>query len=308
VKVSSKVPGTFDRNGIADYLASRFTYLSKADWRQLVQQGRIRCNGVVCDESVIVARGDVIRCELPEFESPHVNFDYTIVYEDEWLLGVNKPAGLRVHSLGKFVNANLIHHLRHVRQPACPEVNLVNRLDADTSGLLLLARDKSVLSQLLRQFAAGSVEKRYLAVVHGSPCPAAGTINMPIGRVEGARVPRYQVDPGTGKSAVSHYRTIRALGKRFTLLELYPATGRTHQLRVHMAAIGHAIAGDALYSMSDEEYLAWRHNPTPLATMQRQALHSWQLRFFHPVRQASCSIAAPLAPDMEQFIQELAAP
>jgi 23S rRNA pseudouridine1911/1915/1917 synthase len=307
MNVSSKVPGTFDGIGISDYLARRFTYLPKESWRRLLQQGRIRCNGVVCDESAVVARGDAIRCELPVFESPHVNFDYKIVYEDEWLLGVNKPPGLRVHSMGKFVNANLVHHLRHVRQPARPEVDLINRLDADTSGLLLLARDKTVLGQLLRQFAAGTVEKRYLAVVHGRPCPAAGTINLPIGQVEGARVPRYGVTPGTGKRAVSHYRTIREFGKRFTLLELSPATGRTHQLRVHLAAIGHAIAGDALYTMSDEEYLDWRRHPTPLPTIQRQALHSWQLRFFHPVREADCTIYAPLPPDMARFIQKLAA-
>jgi 23S rRNA pseudouridine1911/1915/1917 synthase len=307
VKVSSKVPGKFAGIRIADYLARRFTYLSKADWQQLVQQEQVDCNEVICDESVVVAKGDTVRCDLPEFESPFVNFDYTIVYQDEWLLGVSKPPGLRVHSLGKFVNANLIHHLRHIRQPAWPEVDLVNRLDADTSGLLLLARDKSVLGHLLRQFATGSVEKRYLAVVHGRPCPASGTIDLPIGRVEGALVPRYRVEPKTGKRAVSHFRTIRTLGKRFTLLELSPETGRTHQLRVHLAAIGHAIAGDALYTMRDEEYLAWRRNPTSLDNMQRQALHSWQLRFFHPARQASLTIAAPLAPDMEQLIQGLAA-
>jgi len=308
MNVSSKVPEAFNGTVIFEYLARRFTYLQESDWRQMIQQGRIACNDVTCDETVIVARGGTIRCDLPDFESPLVGFDYTVVYKDDWFLGINKPPGLRVHSLGKFVKANLIYHLRHVRQPAYPEVDLVNRLDTDTSGLVLLARDKSVLRELLRQFAAGSVDKRYLAVVHGRPRPAEGMINLPIGPVKGAQVPRYGVDRAAGKTAVTHYMTVRELGDHFTLLELRPETGRTHQLRVHLAAIGHAIAGDALYTMSDAEYLTWRHNPTPLSTMQRQALHSRQLQFFHPVLQASCTIDAPLFPDMEQFIQSLSAP
>ena len=121
-------------------------------------------------------------------------------------------------------------------------------------------------------------------------------------------MPRYRVDRDSGKRAVTHYVTIREVCDRFTLLELRPETGRTHQLRVHLASIGHAIAGDALYTMHDEDYLAWRHNPTPLATIQRQALHSRQLSFFHPIRQAQCTIAAPLAHDMEEFIQKLSNP
>ena len=290
---------------ILTYLSTRFTYLSECDWSGLVQEGRISCNGCICDMATTVRKGDSISCDLPEFEAPVVNFDYDIIYEDEWLLAVNKPPGLRVHSSGKFVHANLMYHLRHLHQPPYPEANLVNRLDADTSGLVLLARDKVVLSQLMRQFAGRLVVKEYLAVVTGRPCPAYGTINLPIGAVKDARVPRFGIDSLAGKPAVTHYRTVRHLSEHFTLLELKPETGRTHQLRVHMAAIGHPIAGDALYTMNDHDYLNTRLNPDKPTALQGQALHSHRLHFSHPVEQTLCTMTAPLAPDIVQFIKDV---
>ena len=136
--VSSNVPAVSAKMTVVNYLATRFTYLPEASWAMFVREGRIFCNGVICEEATTVARGDTIRCDLPDFGAPEVNYGYSIVYQDEWLIAVNKPAGLRVHSRGKFVNANLIYHLRHIRQPAYPEADLVNRLDADTSGLVLV--------------------------------------------------------------------------------------------------------------------------------------------------------------------------
>jgi 23S rRNA pseudouridine1911/1915/1917 synthase len=305
MNVSSNVPASSSGMTIPAYLAGRFTYLSEAVWCQLVEEGRIFCNGVTCGLATTVARGDTIRCDMPDFGTPEVNLDYSIVYEDDWLLAVNKPAGLRVHSGGKFVNANLIYHLRHVRQPPYPEVNLVHRLDADTSGLVLLARDKTVLSQLMQQFANGSVVKHYLAVVSGRPSPSAGTINLPIGPVKDAKVPRYDVNRVHGKAAVTHYQTLRELSDNLTLLELKPESGRTHQLRVHMAAMGHPIVGDALYTMNDDDYLDWLRNPSTQTGLKRQALHSHQLQFFHPIHQTACTLTAPLAPDLEQFINDV---
>jgi RluA family pseudouridine synthase len=308
MKVSSKVPALFNGVSVPEYLATRFTYLSEATWRELVQDGRILHNGVMCDGARAVAQGDIICCDLPDFDAPAVNLDYEVVYEDEWLLGINKPAGLRVHSGGKFVTANLIYHVRHVHQPPYPEANLVNRLDADTSGLVLLARNKAVLSQLMRQFAAGLVDKQYLAVVVGCPTPANGTISLPIGPVKDAQVPRYGIDSTEGKPAVTHYKTVRKLSNNCTLLKLHPETGRTHQLRVHLAAIGHPILGDALYTMNDDDYLDWRRNPPPQAIFQRQALHSHQLQFLHPIHQTTCTLTAQLATDIEQFIQGYSLP
>jgi len=305
MKVSSKVPPSTNDMFLSAYLAERFTYLPKDIWCALIEDGRIARNGVRCDLATTVSRGDVICCDMPDFKAPAVNLDYTVLYEDDALLAVNKPAGLRVHSGGKFVTSNLVYHLRYVHQPAFPEACLVNRLDADTSGLVLFARSKEVLSQLMRQFAEGAVTKTYLAVVSGQPSPADGTIDLPIGPVKGASVPRYGIDRQHGKGAVTNYRTLRQLGGEHTLLELTPASGRTHQLRVHMAAIGHPLAGDALYTMSDADYLAWQRNPALKTGLKRQALHSHRLQFIHPVNQSACSLEAPLAPDLEHFISNL---
>lgn len=303
---SSKVPETCDEMEISSYLANRFTYLTQEMWSELVEDGRISCNGIRCQTTTIIRAGDNICCQLPEFEQPAVNFDYEIIYEDEWLLAVNKPPGLRVHSSGKFVNANLIYHLRHARQIPYPEINLINRLDADTSGIVLLAKKKEILPQMMRNFAENSVEKIYLAIVSGVPSPADGIVNLPIGRVADARVPRFTIDREGGKRAVTHYRTISPLGTRFSLLELRPETGRTHQLRVHLSSIGHPIVGDALYTMNDPDYLDWRinktHSPFPL---KRQALHSHHLIFTHPVDQTPCRLTAPLPPDLTEFMTDI---
>jgi RluA family pseudouridine synthase len=305
MNVSSKVPASFKGMSILEYLGTRFTYLSEKGWFVLVQEGRVFCNDVKCNVRMIVSQDDIIRCNMPDFKPPDVNFDYSIVYEDEWLLGVNKPAGLRVHSSGKFVNANLIYHLRHVRQPAYPDANLVNRLDTDTSGLVMLARDKTVLRHLERQFTEGTVDKCYLAVVTGRPTPAKGIISLPIGPIRETKVPRFGIDHKQGKAAITHYTTIRELGNNFTLLELKPKSGRTHQLRVHMAAMGHPIAGDALYTMNDDEYLNWRRTPRKQAILQRQALHSYNLRFLHPIFRTTYTLKAAIANDMENFIKGL---
>lgn len=308
MQVSSKVPAAFAGLDVLQYLSRRFTYLAESDWEHLLRQGRIVCNGSPCAPTLLVAKDDVIGCDLPAFEAPAVNLDYEIVYEDEWLLGVSKPAGLRVHSSGKFVRANLIYHLRQIHHPPYPEASLVNRLDADTSGLVLLARNQEVHRRLAQMFAEGEMEKRYLAVVTGQPSPAEGSIDRPIAPVKEAAIPRFRVGGPQAKPALTHYRTLRRLGQDFSLLELRPATGRTHQLRVHLAAIGHPIAGDGLYTLNDADYLQWRRNPPPATIWQRQALHSHQLRFLHPVLQTPCNLTAPLAADMERLVLELTAP
>lgn len=302
MNVSSKVPAVFDGAPLIDYLASRFTYLSDTAWRELVKEGKVSCNGVICDGSNSVSRGDLVSCKLPAFEAPAVNLDYSVVFEDEWLLGVNKPAGLRVHSSGRFATANLTYHLRHQHSPPFPEVNPVNRLDSDTSGLVLLARTPEVLRQLMGQFAKGSVEKLYLAVVKGRPSPTSGIINLPIGPVEQAKLPRFKVDPVNGKPSTTCYHHIGDLPGGLSLIELRPATGRTHQLRVHLAAIDHPIAGDALYTLNDDDYLHWRCHPRQLDGMGRQALHCYQMDFFHPARRTRLTLTAPLAPDLVSLI------
>lgn len=311
MRVSSRVPNGVRGVLIVDYLAQRFTYLDKRAWLQLVVDGRTWCNDDVCHRDTAVQAGDHISCDLPDFPAPEVNLNYHIVYEDPWLLGINKPPNLRVHSQGKFVAANLMYHLRHQRQPSYPEAQLVNRLDADTSGIVVLARSPDVKRALAAQFAAGDVEKVYLAVVHGTLTVPAGIIDLPVGQVMDSGLRHRQGVVVGGKTAVTHYKTVAVFQEAYSLVELRPQTGRTHQLRVHLAAMGHPIVGDALYTMDDEAYLHWLAAPQPKPEMQgmaRQALHCQETRFTHPITSQLCAITAPLPQDMQTLLARLSDP
>ncbi|HID54573.1 MAG TPA: RluA family pseudouridine synthase, partial [Anaerolineae bacterium] len=246
MRVSSKVPPQFKQTPVLDYLAARFTYRSHDEWADLLAEGRVSGNGRILTPSDTITQGDLITCDLPETAPPPTNFDYQIIYEDEWLLGINKPADLRVHGKRRYAQANLIYHLRRLRQPPYPEATLINRLDKDTSGIILIARDPETLRLMQQLFREKKVEKEYLAVVHGVPDPAAGVIDRPIGQMKSLPgVYRYGVMEG-GKTAVTHYKTIQTFGKpanqpqkhsrnthhasritHFALLRLHPQTGRT---------------------------------------------------------------------------------
>ncbi len=310
MRVSSRVRQGVPPGEVVAYLAQRFSYLNVQVWQQLAQDGRIWVNGRLADPATPIRPGDTVTCDMPDFEPPPVNLAYEIIYEDAWLLGIDKPPGLRVHSQGKFVQANLMYHLRYVRQPAYPEAMLVNRLDANTSGVVLVARSTAVKRALDEQFAAGTVAKRYLGVVMGCPDPPAGRIDLPIGRVTSSRLRIRHGVMAEGKTAVTHYQSLAAIPP-FCLLALHPQTGRTHQLRVHLAAIGHPLVGDALYSLDEDAYLSWLENPQPIPPLHgltRQALHCQETRFLHPVTGQPCAITAPLPADMTALLRAFLSP
>lgn len=308
MQVSSKVTAVYKQTPVLDYLAGRFTYRSRDEWAGLVADGRVSCNGRVCTPDTIVTQGDVVACDLPDVELPEkFDFNYQIIYEDEWLLGINKPGHLLVHDKRQFAQANLIYHLRVRHEPPYPEARLANRLDKDTSGVILAARDSETLRQMQQLFAGQQVKKEYLAVVRGVPSPRSGVIDLPIDRVDSLPgVYRFGVVEG-GKTAVTHYETAQTFGDRYALLRLFPQTGRTHQLRVHLQAIGHTIVGDVLYTLPDAEYLAWfaTRQPLPHEPIARQALHCARVEFGHPGTARPCVMAAPLPPDMEELLKRL---
>lgn len=289
-QVSSRVPPQYANMQIADYLAARFTYQTAVSWRQWVIEGRVWCNGQLATEQTVVAKGDKVACEVPDFEQPEANFAYDIVYEDDWLLGVNKPSNLRVHGNGRYTQANLIYHLR---QHHCPTADLANRLDAQTSGIVVVAKDKETLRLLHQLFQAQQVEKTYLALVEGRPEPIEGTMDWSLVKQK----PSERFSPfmavnkedGRGKTAVTHYKLRHPIGQSHSLVELRPESGRTHQLRVHLAALGHPIIGDSLY------------NPKA-SVAPRLALHSLETRFLHPHTQQPCTLHATLPADWPSII------
>ena len=305
--VSSKVTAVFHQKPLLTYLAGRFTYQTREIWQARIEAGEVTCNGrPITTPEQIVRQGDVIACDLPDPPMPDVNLDYEVLYEDEWLLAVNKPGNLKVHGHGRFIKANLVYQLRHNHTPPYPEATLINRLDRDTSGIVLLARDADTLRVVQTQFAERTVQKTYLAVVHGIPDWHSQEVDLPIGRLPSAEgVYRYGV-MAEGKPAQTLVELVRPFPPHHALVRLTPKTGRTHQLRVHLAALGHPILGDRLYTMSDADYLAWCEDKSSDDTpLPRHALHCAQTTIWHPHEKRPLTLTAPLAPDIHAFLQTL---
>ena len=302
--VSSKVTAVFHQKPLLDYLAGRFTYQTRETWQARIETGEVTCNGRIATPLQIVKQGDLIACDLPEPPLPDVNLDYQVIYEDAWLLAVNKPGNLKVHGHGRFIQANLVYQLRHNHTPPYPEATLINRLDKDTSGIVLLARDSDTLREVQTQFAARSVEKTYLAVVHGVPAWTVQDVDLPIGQMPSAEgVYRFGV-LDEGKPAQTMIELVRPFPPNYALVRLTPKTGRTHQLRVHLAALGHPIVGDLLYLLSDEEFLArFEANDNQPEPLPRQALHCLQTTIWHPQQKRPLTLTAPLADDIRTFLQ-----
>ncbi len=267
--------------GRADRFAADLTGLSRSYVQRLMTSGLVTADGRPLRANAIVAPGTALRVEVPPAEpaepAPEPDIDVPVVYEDADLLIVDKPAGLVVHPApghptGTLVNALLGRHgetfggSAGVRRPG-----IVHRLDRDTSGLLIVARSDAAQASLMAQLKARRVKKTYLALVQGSVGAAVGRIEAPVGRDPGHRT-RMAVT-ASGRAATTGYR-VRERFDGWTLLELDLVTGRTHQIRVHLAAIGHPVAGDPVYGGG-----ASRRGPTGLG---RLFLHAWRLELTSP--------------------------
>ena len=222
--------------------------------------------------------------ETLELEPEEVPF--RVVYEDRWILVVDKPSGVVVHPAPGNWRGTLVHGLLHRFGDFGPFNNvlrpgIVHRLDATTSGLLVIAREQSVMEELQRQFREREVEKRYLALAEGKVKGPRGRIELPVGRSSSNRL-RMAVVPH-GKTALTEYRVLWQR-RGFSFLECRIATGRTHQIRVHLSHIGHPLDGDGLYGADRKQ----------AALLGRVFLHSWKLAFIHPVSEKRLSFTAYL--------------
>lgn len=291
-------------------LAAALPQHSRERLKALIGGGRVTGPaGVLWDPALKVKGGEGIAIVIPAPRPSRTeaqDIPLTIVFEDDHLLVVDKPAGLVVHPAagnfdGTLVNA-LLHHcagrLSGIGGVARP--GIVHRIDKDTSGLLLVAKTDPAHEHLSRQFAAHSVDRRYRAVVIGQPVPPAGRIEGALARSATNRQKMAIVPEGRGKHAVTHYRTVQPLAGA-TLVECRLETGRTHQIRVHMTSIGHALVGDATYGKA----------PGNLAVVlrelgfARQALHAATLGFEHPVRKEKLSFESALPADIVELIGRL---
>ncbi|MBT0666809.1 RluA family pseudouridine synthase [Novosphingobium profundi] len=284
--------------------------LSRERIKALLAQGCITLEGKpVSQASAKVAGGTAFAIEVPEAtpaEAIAQDIPLVVVYEDEELIVIDKPAGLVVHPAagnpdGTLVNA-LLHHCRGqlsgiggVARPG-----IVHRIDKDTSGLLVVAKTDRAHEGLAVQFADHSIERAYKAVVAGRPIPMAGTVRGAIGRSSHDRKKMTIVEEGRGKHAVTHYRTLENFAYA-SLVECRLETGRTHQVRVHMSSIGHMLLGDPVYGRTPK---AIRPILSRLA-FSRQALHAAELGFVHPVTGENVRFASALPDDMRTLIDEL---
>jgi 23S rRNA pseudouridine1911/1915/1917 synthase len=219
--------------------------------------------------------------------------DFTIAYEDEHLLVVDKPAGLVVHPARGHREGTLAQLLGSAAAggPDRQRAGIVHRLDRDTSGLLVVARSHEAHRLLQRALSERRIEREYLALVHGRPPARTGTIEAPIGRDPGVRT-RMAVDGSRPRKARTHFTLERSLGD-FTLLRLRLDTGRTHQIRVHLQAIGHPVAGDPEYGSRGAP------GASGALGLKRQFLHAARLSFAHPFTAAPIDLASPLPADLQ---------
>ena len=226
--------------------------------------------------------------------------DFTVLYEDEHLLVINKPPGLVVHPAGGHRNGTLVHGLLHrckdLPAAAAGRPGIVHRLDKDTSGVMLVAKTDVALRTLMADFKDRKISKSYLALLLRCPGEAEGRVAAPVGRHPVDRK-KMAIRPVQGKYAVTNWQVLERFANGWCWVEIKIETGRTHQIRVHMASIKAPVAGDSLYGGAVD-----RH--APLRPM-RQMLHASTLRFTHPLTGAALSFTAPLCEDMQTLLDKL---
>ena len=305
--------GVLTSTGRLDKALAEASGLSRERIKALIAEGAVTIGKTVAKSASAKVQGEENwRIALPAptpLDTPAQDIPLVIVYEDDDLLVVDKPAGMVVHPAagnqdGTLVNA-LLHHCRGklsgingVERPG-----IVHRIDKDTSGLLVVAKSDAAHEGLAAQFADHSITRRYLAICAGHPNPPSGTVSGRIGRSDRDRK-KMAVLPDTssrGKHAVTHYETLRLL-THCALIECRLETGRTHQVRVHCASIGHALLGDPVYGRT----------PKPLRGLldelrfERQALHAASLGFRHPISGETLDFRAEMPADMRELIDETA--
>jgi 23S rRNA pseudouridine1911/1915/1917 synthase len=291
------------------FLQQQNLSLSRSRIKQLLEAGRILLNGGQVKPGTRLKAGDQITGSVPAprpLEAKAENIPLHVLFEDAHIIVVNKPPGMVVHPApgvfsGTLVNALLFHckdlsGINGVLRPG-----IVHRLDRDTSGVIVAAKNDLAHESLVQQFKTRRVEKRYVAVIYGRPPKPEGVINTSLGRHPKRRL-MVSVHTRSPRQAITAWRVLEEL-RHFVVLEVFPKTGRTHQIRVHLSSIGHPILGDRIYTRS--KHLRRIEDPTVRSTAEkfpRQALHASDLRFLHPETGEPVSFHAPLAHDMEEII------
>jgi 23S rRNA pseudouridine1911/1915/1917 synthase len=268
------------------YISSRLIRKLKAEDRVLLNGKNIRLYEKGEEGGKIVV---LFPAESSDFPPEDIPID--VIYEDKDILALNKQAGIVVHpTKGHPVNTianGLMKHMNDLKESY--KIRFINRLDLDTTGVVLVGKNSFCQDDFTRQAAQGNVDKIYIAVVEGIVESDKGTIDLPIGKPKEEEIKRAIM--ADGLPSITHYETLMRFSKGYSLLRLRLETGRTHQIRVHLSHIGHPVVSDSLYGRQDPDLI------------ERQALHADELRFKHPITRVDLSIRAPMPKDIERLIE-----
>jgi 23S rRNA pseudouridine1911/1915/1917 synthase len=295
------------------FLALRIEDLTRSRIQDLIRNGTVLVNDRQTKPSYRLKPSDRVTVTIPPARPYHLGpeaVEFSLIHEDSSLIVLNKPPGLVIHPSPGHLTGTLVHGLL----ARCPDLSgiggvlrpgIVHRLDKDTSGLLVVAKNDRAHSLLSVQFKAGAVKKRYLALVHGKTRAREGKIDLPIARHPKRRKEMAVVSEG-GKKALTHWQKIEDLGERFSFLSVMPKTGRTHQIRVHLSYIGHPILGDTVYGFRRQwwrKHLGLKNGRE--FSVERHMLHAETLGFVHPESGEYCEYKAPLPEDMTDMMEKL---
>lgn len=297
-------PVTVDDTGqrLDTWLARQHPEFSRARWQELIKSGLVAVNRVLRKANYSMQPGDVAEARIPPPENIALTAEdiaLDVIHEDPDIIVINKPPRLVVHPAPGHANGTLVNALLH----HCDDLagvggeirpGIVHRLDQDTSGVLIVAKNDQAMQHLSDQFKSRATKKEYVALVWGVPSPASGTIRTTIGR-DPVHRQKMSTRSSIGRDAVSHYRLLENLGP-ISLVSVTIETGRTHQIRVHLNHIKHPVVGDRVYGKKHPPEL-----PTPVT---RQMLHAWKLTITHPRTGASMTFEAPWPDDMKVLIDE----
>ncbi len=298
------------------FLAARLDAVSRARVQEMIAEGKVLVNDAPAKASLKLRRGERIsvlgEAERAPLKAIAEEIPLDIVYEDDDLAVINKPAGMMVHAgagatddarnRGTLVNA-LLHHLGNLSGVGgALRPGIVHRLDKETSGLIVVAKNDDAHRKLSAQFAAREVKKKYVALVHGWVKKDSGTLAQSISR-DRVRRTRMTTRLEGGRAAVTHYRVVRRLDSKFgkfTLLDVKIDTGRTHQIRVHVAAMGHPVAGDTMYGAPRQA-----RGKSAVIVLKRNFLHAAELEFRHPQTGVAIALRSELPEELREFLRKV---
>ena len=295
-----KIVVDLDGMRLDTYIASKLNTLSRTMIQRLIENGEILVNGKIKKISYKVQLGDILEINIPKPRETDIkaeNIPLDIVYEDNDIIVVNKPKGMVVHPANGNLDGTLVNALMSICKDSLSGIGgeirpgIVHRLDKDTSGLLIIAKNDTAHINMSNQIKNREVKKIYIALVRGIVGEDEATINMPIGRSTKDR--KKMAVRKDGKEAITHFKVLKRYGK-YTLLEIKIDTGRTHQIRVHLSEIGHPIIGDMVYSNGKNEF-----------GVEGQMLHAESLDFKHPITGKEIHLEAELPNYFKDILNKL---